>query len=115
MARKAPPPEGRDRADGSLRPRLQRRIPAPRMELSVYIYLGLLAAVAVLRIFELRISKRHQTQMAARGAVRVKDPYFFWMAGFHTLVLFGAAAEVVFLGRKLVPALAVPMLILFLA
>ena len=85
------------------------------MELSVYLYLGLLLAVAALRLFELRISKRHQRQMAARGAARVKDPHFRWMAVFHTAVLAGAAAEVVFLGRKFLPALALPMLALFLA
>ena len=75
------------------------------MELSVYLFLALLLAVAALRIFELRISKRHQRQMASRGAGKVKDPYFRWMATFHTLVLIGAAAEVVFLHRHLTPAM----------
>jgi len=85
------------------------------MELSVYLYLGLLLAVAAQRFFELRVSKRHQRRMAERGAARIKDPYFRWMAAFHTAVLLGAAAEVVFLGRQLIPALAAPMLALFVA
>jgi methyltransferase len=85
------------------------------MELSVYLFLALLLAVGALRIFELRISKRHQQRMAQRGAAKVKDPYFRWMAMFHTLVLVGAAAEVVFCHRPLVWALAIPMLLLFAA
>lgn len=85
------------------------------MELSVYLFLGLLFAVAVLRIFELRISKRHQQQMTSRGAAKVDDPYFRWMAMFHTLVLAGAAAEVVILRRPLIPGLAIPMFALFVA
>src|SRR5262252_1364967 len=85
------------------------------MELSVYLFLALLFAVAALRIFELRISKRPQQQMPSRGAARVKDPYFRWMALFHTLVLIGAATEVVFLNRPLIPTLAIPMLVLFVA
>jgi methyltransferase len=85
------------------------------MELSVYLFLALLLAVAALRIFELRISKRHQQQMASRGAAKVKDPYFRWMAMFHTVVLSGAAAEVILLHRPLIPALALPMFLLFVA
>jgi len=37
------------------------------MDLSVIAFLGLLLAVALLRLVELRISKRHQKEMAARG------------------------------------------------
>ena len=85
------------------------------MELSVYLFLALLLVVAALRIFELRISKRHQRQMTSRGAAKVKDPYFRWMAMFHSLVLIGAAVEVVFLHRPFLPTLAAPMAVLFLA
>jgi len=85
-----------------------------KMSLSVILFLALLLAVAALRIFELRISKRHQQRMTSRGAAKVKDPYFRWMAMFHTLVLIGAAAEVVFLHRPFIPVLALPMLALFL-
>jgi methyltransferase len=86
-----------------------------KMPLSVILFLALLLAVAALRIFELRISRRHQQRMTSRGAAKVKDPYFRWMAMFHTLVLIGAAAEVVFLHRPLLPALAASMVVLFLA
>jgi methyltransferase len=83
------------------------------MPLSVILFLALLLAVAAMRIVELRISKRHQQDMAARGAAKAKDPIFRWMAIFHTLVLVGAAAEVVLLGRPFLPALAIPMTVLF--
>ncbi|HXT26364.1 MAG TPA: isoprenylcysteine carboxylmethyltransferase family protein [Candidatus Eisenbacteria bacterium] len=85
------------------------------MPLSVILFLVLLLAVAALRIFELRISKRHQQRMTSRGAAKVKDPYFRWMALFHTVVLIGAAAEVIFFHRPLIPALAIPMFAVFLA
>ena len=85
------------------------------MELSVILFVALLLAVGVLRIVELRISKRHQQQMTSRGANRVKDPHFRWMAMFHTLLLIAAAAEVVFMHRPFLPALAIPMFALFLA
>ena len=84
------------------------------MELSVILFLALLLAVAAMRIVELRISKRHQREMISRGAEKTKDPIFRWMAMFHTLVLIGAAVEVVFLHRPFLPALAIPMLTLFI-
>src|SRR5207249_8388505 len=51
--------------------RFQRGIPPTAMGLSVYLYLALLAAVGVLRLVELRISRRHQERMLTQGAVRV--------------------------------------------
>src|SRR5207245_6762007 len=84
------------------------------MELSVILFLALLLAVAAMRICVQLISKRHQQEKAARGAAKVNDPNFRWMALFHTLVLIGAAAEVVFLRRPFLPSLAIPMLFLFI-
>ena len=85
------------------------------MAVSVAAFLCLLAAVAVLRLVELRISRRHQQQLAARGARRVADPQFRWMVLVHSAVLIGAALEVILLRRPMLPALAVVMLALFLA
>ena len=85
------------------------------MELSAILFIALLLAVGALRIVELRISKRHQQQMTSRGATKVKDPYFLWMAMFHTLLLIAAAVEVVLLHRPFFPALAIPMFALFVA
>src|SRR5947207_1062005 len=78
-------------------------------------FLGLLLAVALLRLVELRISKRHQREMAVRGAAKVDEPKFRWMVLLHTAVLLGAALEVVLLRRPFIPWLAGPMLAVFLA
>jgi methyltransferase len=89
---------------------LFRPIQLPR---SVILFLLLLLVVAALRVVELRISKRHQKVLKAQGAGKAKDPIFPVMAMFHTLVLIGAAVEVVFLHRPFLPALAIPMIALF--
>ena len=44
------------------------------MGLSAYLYLGLLAAVGVLRLIELRVSLRNKQRMLAGGAVPVPEP-----------------------------------------
>ncbi len=80
-----------------------------RDRMTVDAFLGLLLAVTLLRLVELRISKRHQREMAARGAAKVDEPKFRWMVLLHTAVLLGAALEVVFLRRPFLPWLAVPM------
>lgn len=85
------------------------------MELSVKAYLGLLLVVALLRIHELQISRRHQREMVARGASRVIDPVFRPMVALHTGVLLGAALEVVLLRRPFYPVLAAICFAIFLA
>jgi methyltransferase len=85
------------------------------MDLSVIAFLALLLIVALLRLAELRISKRHQNEMIARGAAKIDEPRFRWMVLLHTAILLGAALEVVFLKRPLIPWLAAPMLTIFLA
>jgi len=85
------------------------------MDISVIAYLALLVAVAALRLVELRISKQHQREMLGRGAAKVDEPRFRWMVALHTLVLVGAAVEVVFLHRPFMPILAAVMFVIFLA
>jgi len=85
------------------------------MELSVIAFLLLLAIVALLRLYELRISRRHQQEMVARGASKVEEPRFRWMVVLHTGVLIGAACEVVFLHRPFIPILAAVCFVIFLA
>src|SRR5437868_9559992 len=85
------------------------------MGLSVYLYLALLATVAVLRLVELGISRRNQRRMLTHGAVRVPEPHFKWMVVVHTGVLVGAALEVVLLRRPFLPLLAATMFVLFVA
>jgi methyltransferase len=77
-------------------------------------FLALLVAVGLLRLVELRISKRHQAEMGARGAAKVDEPRFRWMVLLHTAVLLGAALEVVLLKRPFIPWLAAPMFVIFL-
>jgi len=84
------------------------------MGVSVTAYLALLVAVAALRIVELQISRRHQRQIVADGGSKVADPKFRWMVLLHTLVLIGAAVEVVFLHRPFLPVLAGISFALFL-
>ncbi len=84
------------------------------MDVTRIAYLALLAVVGLGRVVELRISRTNQKDMIARGAARVSEPHFQWMVVVHTAVLIGAAAEVIFLRRPLIPALAIPMTILFL-
>src|SRR5436309_9819518 len=85
-----------------------------RHQITVGSYLGLLLAVALLRLAELRISKCHQREMLARGAAIIDEPRFRWMVLLHTSVLLGAGLEVVLLGRPFIPWLAAPMLGVFL-
>lgn len=84
------------------------------MGLSVIAFLGLLLAVALLRLAELQISRKHQREMLARGAAKVSEPRFRWMVLLHAAVLAGAAVEVIFLHRPFILVLAVPMLVIFL-
>jgi len=84
------------------------------MAITVIAFLGLLVAVAALRIVELKISKNHQKQIVADGGRKVTDPKFLWMVLLHTLVLAGAAAEVFFLHRPFLPLLAAISFALFI-
>ena len=84
------------------------------MDLSVISFLVLLVAVAALRLVELRISRRHQQQLATRGAAKVDEPRFRWMVLLHTAILLGAALEVILLKRPFIAALAGVMFAIFL-
>jgi methyltransferase len=85
------------------------------MGLSVIAFLALLVAVALLRLVELQISRRHQQEMIARGAAKIEEPRFRWMVALHSAVLLGAALEVVLLHRPFIPFLAAAMFVIFLA
>lgn len=84
------------------------------MDITVIAYLALLLAVALLRIFELRVSRRHQMQLLAQGATKVDKPPFRWVVLVHTAVLICAALEVVFLRRPFIPLLAATMFAVFI-
>jgi methyltransferase len=84
------------------------------MGLSVIAFLGLLLAVALLRLAELRVSKQHQKELLARGAAKIDEPRFRWMVLLHTAVLLGAVLEVIVLRRPFIPWLAAIMFAVFL-
>jgi methyltransferase len=83
------------------------------MTLGLGLYLALLAAVGACRLVELRISRRNQRALAARGAAPLPEPVFRAMVALHTGLLLAAALEVVLLRRPATPALAIPALVLF--
>jgi methyltransferase len=85
------------------------------MELSRIAFAGLLAGVGVGRLAELRISRRNQRELIARGAARIPEPRFPLMVAVHTGILAGAALEVFFCPRHLYPWLAAAMAVVFLA
>jgi methyltransferase len=76
-------------------------------------FLILLAAVGVERLLELRISRRHQHELASFGARKHDDPRYRWMVALHAGVLVGAALEVLLLRRPFIPWLAVSAVLLF--
>jgi methyltransferase len=83
------------------------------MDMSVAAFLGLLIAVGLLRGVELVISRRNQRTLEALGVGRAAEPHFHWMVLLHAFVLAGAALEVLWLNRPLIPWLAILMLTLF--
>ncbi len=76
-------------------------------------YLVLLALVGLGRLIELRISRRHQRRLAARGVAKKAEPHFRWMVLLHAGVLVGAGTEVLALRRPFLPVLAGVMAGLF--
>jgi methyltransferase len=84
------------------------------MDLSVVLYLILLAAVGLERLVELRLSSRNERRLAARGFARVAEPGFPGMVAFHIAVPVAAACEVVLRRRPFLPGLALAMGTLFL-
>jgi methyltransferase len=85
------------------------------MELSVILFLALLAVVGLTRLVELGISRRHQRALARLEVARRVEPRYAWMVALHASVLAGAALEVIFLRRPFVAAMAGPAALLFLA
>ena len=75
----------------------------------------LVGAVAVERLVELLISKRHLAWALARGGVESGRDHFPAMVALHTALLLGAVAEVLLLDRPFVPALGWPALAVALA
>ena len=84
------------------------------MDLTRIAFLALLTCVGLERVLELRVSRRHQRELASCGARKYSDPQYRWMVVLHAGVLIGAAAEVTLLHRPFMAWLAFSALGLFL-
>jgi methyltransferase len=84
------------------------------MELTIQLYLALLVLIAAGRLFELARSRRNQQTLVEAGSTKTIDPGYKWMVALHAGVLLGCALEVSFASRPWIPALGLPMLVLFL-
>jgi len=82
------------------------------LTLDQILFIALLAAVGLARLFEMRLSRRHQRSLADKGFARAPEPGFRWMVALHTGVLLAAAVEVLVARRPLVVPLAVAALVL---
>lgn len=78
-------------------------------------FTALLVAVGAARLFELRISRRRQAALRARGAALVPEPRFPVMVALHTSVLVGAGLEAWLAGRPPLPVLSAVALITVVA
>jgi methyltransferase len=78
-------------------------------------FLALVGIVAGCRIVELRLSRRHQRELAAGGAAALREPVFPAMVALHTGILAGAVAETLLLARPFVVELAIPAVVLVAA
>ncbi len=72
---------------------------------SQWAFVALVGAVAVERLFELRLSARNAAWAVARGGVEVGQGHFGVMKALHTIFLLAAPAEVVLLDRAFPGAL----------
>lgn len=70
------------------------------------LYTALVALVAVQRLAELRVSKRNERRLRARGAVEAGAGHYPWMVALHVAFLLSCPAEVWWLGRPFFPPLA---------
>ena len=77
-------------------------------------YIALLVLVGIGRLGEVAVSRRNQRKMQEQGVQKIVEPHFPWLVLFHAVVLVSAGAEVLFLHRPLIPALAISMLALFI-
>ena len=77
-------------------------------------YICLLVLVGIERLVEVAISRHNQKKMRQQGAQKIREPHFPWLVLFHAVILIAAGAEVLFLHRPLIPALAIAMAVLFI-
>jgi methyltransferase len=76
-------------------------------------FAGLVALVALQRLIELRVSRRHEAGLRARGARETAPRQLVWMKLVHGGWIVGMCLEVFALERPLYPALAIAALAVF--
>ncbi|HEV3074229.1 MAG TPA: isoprenylcysteine carboxylmethyltransferase family protein [Thermoanaerobaculia bacterium] len=79
------------------------------------LYTLLIAGVAAQRLVELRLARRHQRALEARGAVEVAPRHYRAMVLLHGAFLVACPLEVWWLRRPFLPALAAAMAALLVA
>lgn len=84
------------------------------MDLSAAAFIVVVAIVAILRLVELRLSRRNQRYLASRGARKARDPYFPAMVATHAAILIGAVVETLSLRRPFIPWLGAAAATVFL-
>jgi methyltransferase len=77
------------------------------------LFTGLWLALVVQRLWEMRVSRRHEAALRARGAVEHAPEQMPWMIAVHASWLAFSLLEVWLLQRPFVLALALPALLLF--
>jgi methyltransferase len=75
-------------------------------------YFALLVGVALLRVAELRLSRRHQIRLLASGGKKVVEPLYPLMVVLHASLFVASALEVWLCERPFVPVLGWSMLAL---
>jgi methyltransferase len=76
---------------------------------SRWLYLGVVVAVALERIYELALTRRHLRWSRARGGIESGRDHYGWMVALQTAFLFACPIEVFLLDRPFLPALGFPM------
>ncbi len=77
------------------------------------LYTAAVAAVALLRLHEVAVSRRHAAALRARGGVEYGAEHYPWMVALHAGWLAACPAEVWLCDRPFVPQLGVPMMAMF--
>jgi methyltransferase len=85
------------------------------MVTSLHLYTGLMLAVGLERLLELRLSKRNAEWAFSRGAHETGQRHYRVMTVLHTAFLIACIAEPWVLGRPFLPWLGWPMLAVALA
>lgn len=79
---------------------------------SVHFYIILLVAIAVERLYELRLAKRNAEAMMARGGIEAGARHYPWMVLLHAAWFIACPLEVLLLDRPFIHTLGWPMLAL---